>query len=114
MTVGEPSYPSRSPSGDPEGDAIPRKAESSGRKEVQPRGPCSPLQPRSVRSSSIARRATAHGSTDLPARLFCGQRVNPSPKKYSDFPKTRITAITVAVLLRKRGVGHRHDRWGGM
>jgi hypothetical protein len=49
----------------------------------------------------------------LPVRLFCSQRVKLTLKKYSAFPKSQITLYQPRPA-PERGVGHRHERWGGM
>ena len=40
--------------------------------------------------------------------------VQPLLKKYSGFPKAQITLYPPLSCPSERGVGHRHERWGGM
>ena len=45
-------------------------------------------------------------------KLICP--VQPRPQKYSASSRPQITLTTPAIPSRKRGVGHRHERWGGL
>ena len=63
---------------------------------------------------SFAPRAVADTPPDLPDRLFGRLGVQPHLQKYSYFRLTQLTSISLAVPARERGVGHRHERWGGM
>ena len=45
-------------------------------------------------------------------RLICP--VQPQLQKYSASRPPQITRTTPAIPSRKRGVGHRHERWGGL
>ena len=45
-------------------------------------------------------------------KLICP--VQPRPQKYSASRETQITPTTPAIRPEKRGVGHRHERWGGL
>src|SRR5437899_3291049 len=52
------------------------------------------------------------------ANFFCQFKVicpvQPSAEKYSYSFQTQISAKTLGIPSRKRGVGHRHERWDGM
>ena len=54
------------------------------------------------------------GPVDLPVGQINEFAVQPPQEKYFCFSETQISDISVAIPSRKRGVGHRHERWGGM
>jgi hypothetical protein len=56
----------------------------------------------------------AVASTDLPDRQFVEMRVQPSLQKYSASPFGRNSSSDSAIPSIERGVGHRHERRGGM
>jgi hypothetical protein len=52
--------------------------------------------------------------TDLPDGQITDFPVQPCSQKYFASPFGRNSFMDSAVPSRKRGVGHRHERWGGM
>jgi hypothetical protein len=64
-------------------------------------------QPRRERARPLRQKS------DLLRRINLICPVQSPMQKYFGFSETQISAISLAIPSRKRGVGHRHERWGG-